>query len=248
MRYLLLLLIGTSFAQENWELLKFNQARKITDQKLIRIINHYGDVRTRALQTDDMQLIGNIQRIKSDPLKVDIRVREDGDTLIVEVVYVGDDRPPADGEKWIRRVDLTVLMPAYPGVDIEGKHGLVEVKGHEGPLKIVTERGDVVFAVRGPVEIQSQQGALKGQLTGTHWKTDQKLSSLLGAIEVMLNSEADLKIETSTKGRLTSDFTMDVNWVGRERLKHSLIVLGQAEPRLHIHSNRGDVSVLRIDP
>ncbi|CAM2010448.1 DUF4097 family beta strand repeat-containing protein [Acanthopleuribacter pedis] len=206
----------------------------------VKVVNHYGDIRTRPATANTVEMVSHNQ-FQNTP-KPQLNIVNEKDKLLIEVIF-----PEAKGDvtgKKIQRVDLTLFIPENSPLTIHGKHGLVEVKGHAARLEIEADRGHVRFKNKAETLVKTVQGDIKGNFKGKP-AGKSHIESIHGTIDLRFADKAAYKVKAVTKGHITSDYTMNVDWKGRERLKHAELETGNAGAELMVDSRHGNVMLLR---
>lgn len=233
---------------EDWKIERLRWEGPAAAVETIRIHNPYGDVRCRPAPGDEMSITAIVQRHERDADVAELQVTP-GSALGVEVAWVAGDAEHGgefvDGMER-RRVDLMVLVPAGPTLDIRTASGLLEAKSLANDVRAATARGDVVLAIAGTPTVLTDGGRVDVTLRGTDWSGPARLETATGQITVWLPPATDALVEAATEGILSTDFSIEVNRSAGGRRKSARAVLGEGARRLTLTSVKGDVRLFRL--
>lgn len=207
------------------------------------IVNHFGDVRTRPALANTVEIVSHSQF--QHAAKPELVVKDETQQLLIEVVFPATSEPLPAGQKVIQRVDLTLFIPNSSPLTVTTEQGLVEVKGHAAPLVVTTDRGEVRFKNSAQTQVKTVQGNIKGTFKGKPSAGKSHIETIHGTVDLRFADQAAYHVQASTKGHITSDYTMKVDWKGRERLKQVELETGKAGAELLVDSQRGNVMLLR---
>ncbi len=207
------------------------------------VVNHFGDVRTRPALANTVEMVSHSQfQHAAQPQLV---LKNETDQLTIDVVFPATNKGLPSGQKVIKRVDLTLFIPNSSALTVTTEQGLVEVKGHAAPLFVTTDRGEVRFKNSAMTQIKTVQGNIKGTFKGKPDTGKSHIETIHGTVDLRFADQAAYRVQASTKGHITSDYTMKVDWKGRERLKQVELETGKAGAELMVDSQRGNVMLLR---
>lgn len=233
---------------EDWRIERLRWSGAASASAAIEIDNPHGDVRCRFADGDEMSVTAIVQRHEEDPYAAELEVSE-GERLRLEVVYAA--REGATGGEVAegmerRRVDLMVLVPAGPKLEIRTDGGLVEAKGLHNDVHAASATGDVVLSVHGSVAARSERGALDVTLRDPDWGDPARVESATGQITIWLPPGSDAVVEAATEGILSTDYSIDISRDAGGRRKTARAVLGSGARSLSAVSDKGDIRLFRL--
>ena len=192
------------------------------------------------------------QRHAQDTAKSQIQIDSVKDTLQITV------RDPAptgkDAIKHINdlntvnsRVDISLLIPKNIRLSLDTKDGRAESKGHQGPINVKTDSGQVILVTRGHVNVRSDEGPITITFKNDTWSKPSSIESSMGKIHVLFIENPDINIEIETAGTITTDYSVEIrNNVQASAKKQATARIGRATHSLTIKSSLGPVILSRI--
>lgn len=212
----------------------------------VRVVNEFGDIRTRASADARIDVSAVIQKREDLNAEPDIAIVESDDGLRVEVRFpeASIDRALiAPGRREDRRVDLVVFLP--PGVELSARtvRGLIEAKGLTGTADLRSERGDLVIQTSASVDARTEHGSIAAVLRGRGWTSPPRLETLTGDIRVELPPAIDAVVRISTRGEITTDYSIEIQRDGL--LRTAVATIGAGSQDLFIDTNQGGVRLLQ---
>jgi len=248
----LLLLVALAAAldaaplQQDWRIEPFEWRGSLGGARVLTVRNPYGDVRARRSEGDEVSVHAALQRHREDPREWTIAIEERGGGFAVEVQLADGKVPEAAAADWgLRRVDLTVYLPARAKLEVETVSGLIEAKRLGGDVEARSAGGEIVIIAAGSVDARSDSGPIRSAFLDPAWAGSARLATRGGAITVHLLESSDIDLTIRTRGEIASDV--------------ALAPSGGADPgtprrapgspgggRVAIESETGNVNVQRI--
>ena len=238
---LLLLPSGEPPATTDWHIEKYEWEGVVKAHHPIEIVNDYGDVRTRLANDQTLAVSGMIQRAPTDPDNMKIKVEQTTEKTVIRVTFPGEVR----GAPLRRRIDVTAFIPKQSPLTIRTYRGLIEAKGLESDLLLSTDQGRVVFSTTGTAEVSTRQGDVKGYFKTARWSKPPRFTSVLGNLMLHFPKATDAVVDVATRGKITSDYTMELSFEDASRLKKARVKLGSGKVPVTIDAGRGNVELLR---
>ncbi len=238
---LLLCLLGTD-PQLGWLVEKISWEKEIPMGTAIELVNEYGDVRARGTDESKLALSAMIQKQQGDAHQVRFDIREEGDKVLLKVVYDGPDEETIKG-KGKRRGDVTIFVPKGASFKARTTAGLLEVKGL-GDVDLETHSGRVYCRVSGHVRVKTHQGDVRAVLKDSKWEEPPVFESSLGTLEVQLPPSASLNVEAVTRGEITTDYSLTIE-EAKPGLKRARIKIGEGGQTLHLTNSTGAIKILK---
>ncbi len=216
--------------------------------KTIEIKNAYGTIRTRGSDSDELEVFAVIQHHQKDMQRPVIHNYRDQDRLILEVIY--PQRQKDSGSVSIpgfekRRIDVSAFVPRSLGLKIETTDDLAESKGQKGLLDIKTDSGKINIKTEGWVNAVSERGAITAIHQNDHWEQSSTYQTKTGNIGVMLTSSANILVQVDTSGKITTDYSIEIESHPGSTRKMAKAVVGKRNQTLNISSTLGDVELTR---
>lgn len=211
-------------------------------------IHHlHGDVRVEADDTDKIQVTALAQYHPDDPRAPTIRfatspVSGDNNSqqLIIDFAYL----EVAEQEAWAkRRIDVGVLVPKNLNLNIETVNGLIELKKIEADAELKSARGDVNYRGKGNVIAHTERGDILARLYDTYDKHHVELSTLTGKIQSVFLEQANASITVSTRGTISTDYSIDIERESGSVLKRGKVQIGEKGSSVTIDSHNGDIKL-----
>jgi hypothetical protein len=142
-----------------------------------------------------------------------------------------------------------LFVPQGSPVDIETERDDVEIKGVESDVTVRSIEGDLrLRSIGGRISAKTARGAIAATLETGVTDEPQSLATETGPIEVHLWEDADLQVEIATSGVISTDFSIEIEHRRFEEPgKRAHAVIGAGSARLVLRSNRGPVSLLRLE-
>jgi len=204
----------------------------------------------KGASEDNIHLVAAVQRHRDDPRPVEIVAEEADGILMLEVHYL--DPTGADGsagavvsEAWARRrVDVTAYVPQATETSVEGKDGLVEIRGIQGAVTARTRGGAIDIRGLGPVNASSRNGKITVRYRSPQWQGVTRLETLTGEIEVEIPRNGRAKVELETRGSITTDYSVEIRRQGDSHLKRAKAKIGKKGGDLILKSNRGPIKLV----
>jgi hypothetical protein len=110
----------------DWTIDSFRWSGSLSPASRVEVLNPYGGVRVRVADGGEVEVSAMIQRRASEPATAKVVVEPRGDRLKVEVIY------PAALKTDLRRVDLTLFIPAAAPYKVSSLDGTTESSGVSG--------------------------------------------------------------------------------------------------------------------
>lgn len=231
---------------EHWKIENLRQEIELGEARLLDLENAIGELHVRGGSDGPVELYATVQRHVDDPDRPRIEPRIEGDRFTLDVSYPQErESLPAPWRK--RRVDLVLYVPADVVLELESVHEKLRVKGFAGDVLARSVTGAISIITSGKVEARSDYGDIDVQLTGSALDgsaLEAKLETLTGDISLTLGSAAQPRARLESRGLLTSDYSIDIEWTTASR-KRGLVGGKSGEPTLLLTSERGDLKLLR---
>jgi len=233
---------------DDWKIERSEATHELGRATAVEVRNDYGDVRCRVTEQSELLVVANIQRHQDDPRKAEVRIAEDGERIIIEVVYPdagGDEAAAITAEMERRRADVAVLLPERPRLAVETTDGLIEIKGLKESLDASSRQGRIVVRTSATVRARNEHGPLEVTFLTTDWDEPSSLLSQTGDITVWLPPDAAVLVEAETLGELSTDYSIEIERRGTAEKKFAVARIGQGGGRLALRSEKGRVRLLR---
>jgi len=241
-----LLVFSTGFSEDpdgGWMADKLEWAGVQGITTTLEIINEYGDVRARGYAEPEISVSAVVQKWKDDPYKLVFMTEKLADRTVIRVAYAGDENDTVKGHGK-RRADMTVLVPYGMRFEVTTFKGLIEAKGLQSDVQLTSDRGKIFLKTDGRPEVFNRQGQTIAFLKEANWKEAAIFESVVGDIEVHLPQDADLLVETSTAGELTTDYSVELARSDSHWTRHGLVRLGKVTHQLKLTSKEGNIKLI----
>lgn len=236
---------GPSVLDPQWDLDRFSWSGRLAEGASLRLINEFGDIRTRASGDDQVDVSAVIQKRRDLEAEPDVAIIESDGLLTVEVRFPAaaiDRALLQPGTPPDRRVDIVVFVP--PGAELEARtvRGLLEAKGLSGNAELRSDSGDVVVHTAASATARTEHGSITAVFGERTWTRAPRLETLTGDIYVELPKQIDVVASISTRAHITSDYSIAIERQGLLRTAEAVIGTGGQE--LFIDTNKGEVRLL----
>lgn len=209
----------------------------------IHINNPYGDVRLRFGGYEHVvELHVTEQRPNADLPGFSYRHQMDGDAYVIAPQLSAGATLHATA-----RTDLVVFVPLGHAVRVVTARGLVEGRGVKGDVHVRSEAGNIMLrGTAGLVDLHTDSGSIEVALEDALISSQQRLSTLTGAITAVLADTANVAVSLASSAPLTTEFSLDIERLpGQEPNKQARAEIGKPAAALQIHSKRGEIRLLR---
>lgn len=217
---------------------------KSLDAQQVVVANPFGDVRVRGRESKALSLIANIQKRKANPAEAKI-VREVKDG----VLHIRVDFPSEDQAAWRkppRRVDLTLVLPPTTPLSVNLERGYLEAKGLQGAFKARGTIGDMYVKTAGPVDLANRQGKITVVMKAKTPAGSSRVENVHGAISFHLHQDAGAEVAFRTRGKIITDFSLEIESERDKRLKRGRAVINGGGPLVTLISQGADVEIGRL--
>ena len=229
-----------------WSIDRFTWSGELAaDTQVVRVVNEFGDVRTRPAEDGRVDVSAVIQKRTDRADEPDIAIVASPGELLVEVRFPGaaiDPRLLEPGVRSDRRVDVVVFLPLRAQLHARTMDGLLEARGLGADAVLETRNGDVAVITSASVEARTVHGKIAAVFRDTNWTRRARLETLTGDISVELPQRIGVSAQISTRGEITTDYSIEIDRDGLLRTARAEIGSGQQE--LIILSNKGGVKLL----
>lgn len=228
---------------DNWEIERLEWKETIETGTVLEVINEYGQIRARGTADQTVEIVANVQKEKGDPHLIYFKDRKEDGKLVIEVVYQGDDEGTVK-KNGKRRLDLTVFVPTSSLFVGKTFKELLDVRGI-GDADLYSERGKVFLRNKGHAKIVTRQGDIRAVLRKLGWEKPIHLESTVGNIEVELPREAQFKAVATTRGRFSTDYSVQIETDEKDWMKTATVTFGESSDELVLKNENGAISLLR---
>lgn len=231
--------------EPEWTIERFRWTGAVEGGTLVTVTNEFGDIRTRSSESAEIDVSAVIQKREDLEAEAEVSVVESEAGVLVEVRFPEASIDPgllAPGRRPDRRVDLVVFLPTGAELDARTVRGLIEAKGLGGAARLRSERGDLVVRTTSSVDARTEHGSIAVVLRGLRWPSPPRLETLTGDIRLELPRSIDAVAHLSTRGEITTDYSIDIERDGL--LRTGVATIGEGGQELFIDTNKGGVKLL----
>lgn len=242
---------GPALAQDSaagepeWLLNTLKDSLTVAPGDTLTLDHPLGDVRVKTAETDRVQVTAIAQYHTDDPRVPTMRfvpgsadkgASEHG--LKVEFPHM----EIAEQEGWSkRRIDVGLLVPKGLRMKITTADGMIEMKAMEAAVELKSVRGEIIYEGKGDVTAHSDRGAVRAHLGKTGPKLSVDLSTLTGDVWVILLEGASAQVELSTRGPVTTDYSIELDRKSGSLLKQGRAKFGKKGTQIQLKSHSGGI-------
>ncbi len=205
----------------------------------LRIDNPWGDLRVRAAGDARLHLVAQVQHPPGDASTVELVPTLDGG--VISIVPRFDDLPSEGPEP---RVDLAVRVPSGLHLDLEVRDGLLEARGTAQPTTARSQHGEIRLTVRDCFSAWSATGPVLAVVHGVPRGCKARMTSEQGVIELRLPHELGAEIKASTRGRFTTDWSLEIEQTPGSLVKKARARRHSGGASFELESELGDIKTL----
>ncbi len=247
LRFALLLLFAAPLlgqpASDDWRIENHTWKQELPAGLPIEIDNPYGEIRVRAFDWQGCELIGVSQRHREDPRPIELTPLLEAERLVLAVRMPASELDATAPTDWaLRRVDLTIYVPASSPLAVRTRQGYLEVKGSTAPLTVETDGGAVLLESHGPFAARSTAGEIAVLLAEPAWGHEATIDTETGAVRLAVRRDARARLEVETRGRIATDFSIDIEREGAAA-KRGRAILGDGAGVVRVRTHQGDVTL-----
>ena len=245
----------TPFAQEKpvideqpeWLLSTIKDSLTVESDSTMTIHHQYGDVRVEAGDTDRIQITAVAQHHRDDPREAKVnfltnKIPGQKDHYEVNVDFAHLEI--MEHESWTkRRIDIGILIPADMSFKIETEDVIIEAKKIQANAELNSMRGDIIYDGNGNISAETARGAILARLYDTHDHHKVDLSTLTGKIHCVFLEQANATIIASTRGTISTDYSIDINRPSGSVLKQGKVQIGEKGSMVVVESHNGNIKL-----
>ena len=229
---------------KDWLIDRIAWDKKIQPGMPIEVHNPYGDIRSRGTDDGKLAISAMVQSHKDDKHKIEFDIVENEGSIVVNVIYKGDDKETAK-KNGLRRADVTVYVPNGSPYTVSTFKGYVEAKGLKCDIDAYSERGKIFLRTNGHMKAKTRQGNIKAVIKESEWKRALEFESVLGVIEVQIPSQAGGMAIAKTGGHITSDYSIQIEHAKGTKMKTGTARLGDGKQEIKLTNHQGDIKIIR---
>lgn len=229
---------------------EFHQSYALTLTGRVNIANINGDVHINAWDSNQVK-VDAVKRAYSPQRlsEVTIDVTNTADSVSIKTKYPERNQTfsSRNREDNPASVEYTLTIPRGARLDgAELVNGSLDIQGVQGDVRASLVNGEVkANGLSGELKLATVNGAMEINVTGLAESRGVNLSSVNGAIVLIVPSGSSAQVKASTvHGRITNDFGLTVNegqYVGRDLEGQ----IGSGGPRIRLNNVNGSISIKR---
>jgi len=229
----------TSFAKDGFNLESYDWSGAIPSGQIVRVINHYGDIRSRSNTDEKVFLHASYQEIGVAALKPEFLISEKGGVLTIEVKY---DQPIKDSLGELRgRTDLSVLFPPQVKIIAETLDGMIKIDKSGSDVEAISISGSIKLTTHGLISAKSNTGNISLRLRGMHTSGESVVNSVAGKITADIFNDMDINLTAKTQGKLE----LNGNSLSDKTLYRRQ---GNASSVVYLNNESGPIAVNIVEP
>jgi hypothetical protein len=228
-----------------WTLEHESLEKALAGEKQMRLVNEFGSIFART-GDENVEISTVAQRHEGDPYRLLLESRSEGGVLIVEVKLRLEEGKTDDGgklEAQKRRLDLTLFLPAGIALDALAEDS-IETKKLHSDVDLVARKGHIFLDVFGRPRAKAFDQEIRGVLRETLWSAPGEIETRSGDIHLTFLDDADVEIEATSMGLITTDYSLDIERAPGHRHKKAHAKLGKGTAKLTLRSEAGQILIL----
>jgi hypothetical protein len=216
----------------------FDWQGKIPSNRLVVLKNKYGSIRSRNHSDSQIFIHATSQLIGDNPLKPEFVIKQDDNSLVIEVVYA---EQILDHNNQLRgRTDVSILMPSDVGIYAESDSGLIKIDKTASHVEAVSQSGDIKLTTTGLFSAKTQSGNIGLRLRGQKQAGHSSASTESGTINADIFNDMDINLTTKTHA--------DVILNGKKQKAEFNLHQGNNLTTMTFQSESGDIKLNVIEP
>ncbi len=233
------LFMTQAHSEERFNLDSYDWQGPIPKSNVIKVINQYGDIRSRSNSDEKIHLHASFQEIGESPLSPEFLISEVSGVLVIEVKYsesIKTDRGSLRG-----RTDLSVLFPPRVKIIAETSAGMIKIDKSQSDVEAKSTTGPIKLTTNGLFRAESVSGSISLRLRGMHTAGLSSADSIDGKITADIFNDMDINLTAKTSGA--------IKYNGNQ-LKDSALYRrqGTANSRVNLTSKTGELEINIIEP
>lgn len=195
-----LFMVSSVQSEGRFNLESYDWKGPIPAAKVVRVINHYGDIRSRSNSDEKIYLHASYQEIGDSPLTPEFLISEKAGVLTIEIKYseaIRNQKGELRG-----RTDLSVLFPPKVKIIAETADGMIKIDKSESNVEAKSISGPIKLTTSGLFTAESQSGKISLRLRGIHTLGESTASSNEGKIEADIFQDMDINLTAKTAGEI----------------------------------------------
>lgn len=229
---------------DGWSLEHENLEKALAGEKRLRLVNAYGNIYARTGDAK-VEISTVAQRHEGDPYRLLLESHSEGGLLTIEVqLLLEEGKSDADGKLAMqkRRLDLTLFLPAGVALEAEAEDS-IETKNLHSDVDLLARKGHIVLDTFGRPRARTFDQEIRGVLRSAAWQ-DGEVQTRSGNIELTFLDNADVTVEASSMGLITTDYSLQIDRAPGARHKTAHAKLGQGKAKLILRSEVGQILLL----
>lgn len=167
--------------------------------EVVHIVNHYGNVRIRAVpDAADGAMRATIQSTSRDLVPASIRAGASDQGPVYQVV-------PSKNADALIRVDVVVALPDKAGIDVEMKTGDFTMHPASYPVRIRAEAGTINLRSSGRVDVEVLGGQVVYNPPRDQQPTGGRIKTSGAPVDALLGADMPLNFRVASGVAVTTD-------------------------------------------
>ncbi len=218
--------------------------RQIPTFTTIEVTNHFGDIQIKRAPGQTVSIYAVIQKNVYDHIEPDIAI-ELTEKLSITVKFPTINNDPPDDLNLNRRLDLTLYVPIGSSLILKAGQGKIIGKGLKSDVTAETTDGKIFIRTTGMVNAFSRNGDIGVYFKQNSWSRPLHIESQTGDMMIRMPPNADAAVEIETSGEITTDFSMEIQFLPSSNIRHAIATIASGTHPLQIKSLNGNVKLLK---
>ncbi len=234
-----ILLSFSTQATERVNLASHDWSGSIPKSNIVKVINHYGDIRSRSNSDEKIHFHASYQEIGDTPLSPNFSILETEGVLTIEVEYseqIKDSKGALRG-----RTDISILFPPRVKIIAQTSDGMIKIDKSESEVDAATQSGDIKLTTTGLFKAKTDSGDIALRLRGMHTAGESIAQTHSGKIsaDIFQDMDLDLFAQTSQVLLFNGQAVQDKKFYRKQ---------GDASSKIKLLSDKGPIQVKTIQP
>lgn len=217
----------------------------------ITVINRFGTVRARfGGYEGQVEVFANVQHFAEEEPRLTVETRESLAGVQVTVGYRDRDSEALvsvrNDQK--KRADLVVWVPLGVPLSVSTDQGLIDMRGLRSDVQAQSDSGNITaLKIQGNLNFNTFGGDILTLLEDWDRHYDHHFTTGSGEQKISFGGEVDTHVRVATSGLISTDFSMDVDYLAdRQPVRKANVLIGKGSSTVTMSSASGHIRLVSI--